>query len=132
MYVEPSAIVAILKEEPDAQIYRDRLAVAPTKVISVVGKVEAAISLGRIVQDYEMGPRLVDRFCEEAKIATVAIQPDLFNDAVEAYRRYGKGSGHSAKLNFGDCFSYAYCKRHGIALLFKGDDFSNTDVLSAI
>ena len=132
MYVEPSAVLAILKEETDATAYRDRLAVASSKVITVVGKVEAAISLGRALNNYSLGPDVVDRFCEDADIAIMPVYPDLYAEAVGAYRRFGKGSGHPAKLNFGDCFSYAYSKLHNIPLLFKGDDFSRTDVASAL
>lgn len=132
MYVEPSAVLAILKEEPDAATYRDRLAVAPSKVITVVGKVEAAISLGRALNNYSLGPEVVERFCEDADITVVPIYPDLYAEAVGAYRRFGKGTGHPAKLNFGDCFSYAYSKLHNMPLLFKGDDFSRTDAVSAL
>ncbi|MBX3569755.1 MAG: type II toxin-antitoxin system VapC family toxin [Rhizobiaceae bacterium] len=131
MYVDPSAMLTILKEEPDAAIYRDRLAAAPNKVITVVGKVEAAISLGRAMDDYQRGPDVVDRFCVEAGVTVVPIYNDLYAEAVSAYRRFGKGTGHPARLNFGDCFSYAYAKLHGMPLLFKGDDFSRTDAQPA-
>jgi ribonuclease VapC len=132
MYVETSAIIAILKEEEDAGLYHERLASAGFRVISVVGKFEAAISLSRIIDDHVLGPRLVDRFCQEANIATVGIDPDMYQAAIDAFRRYGKGTGHPARLNFGDCFSYAYAKQHGLPLLYKGSDFSKTDVQSAI
>lgn len=132
MYVEPSAIVAVLKEEADASMYMSRIAVASAKVITVVGKVEAAVSLGRSMQDQEYGALAVDRFCEHAGIATVPVYPDLYEDVMRAYRRYGKGTGHPAQLNFGDCFSYAYAKRHDVPLLFKGNDFSKTDIQSAL
>jgi ribonuclease VapC len=132
MYVEPSALVAILNEEPDADALRNRLAVNATKVISVVGKVEASISMGRAMNNHELAPDLVEQFCLDAGISTVSIHADLFQDVVRAYQRYGKGTGHAAKLNFGDCFSYAFCKRHGMRLLFKGSDFSKTDVEPAL
>lgn len=132
MYVEPSALVAILKEEPEAAVFRQRIAAASNKVISVVGKVEATISMGKAIRNHALSPTLVSQFCEDANISVVPIYPDLYDDVVSAYRRYGKGTGHAAGLNFGDCFSYAYCKKHGLPLLFKGDDFSKTDIQSAV
>lgn len=132
MYVEPSAMLAILKEESDATLLMERLAVAPRKLVSVIGKVEAAISLGRSMKNHDIAPELVDGFCQQSGIEVVPVYPDLFDDVMKAYRRFGKGTGHPAGLNFGDCFSYAYSKRHGIPLLYKGDDFSRTDVEAAI
>lgn len=132
MYVEPSAILAIMKEEPEAPALRRRLAAAPRKVISVVGKVEAAISLGRFMQNYDLGAVLVSEFCEQAGIEIVSVHPELFSEVMNAYRRFGKGTGHPAKLNFGDCISYGYAKRHGLPLLFKGNDFPMTDVDAAL
>jgi len=132
MYVEPSAVIAILKEESGADVFRERIAVASSKVISVVGKVEAAIAMGRAMRNHDLAPELVDRFCDDANIATVPVYADIYNEVVMAYRRYGKGTGHPARLNFGDCFSYAYCKKYRMPLLFKGEDFSQTDIESAL
>ncbi|HTV68734.1 MAG TPA: type II toxin-antitoxin system VapC family toxin [Rhizobiaceae bacterium] len=132
MLVEPSAILAVLKEEPDAQIFRDRIASVKSKVVLVVGKVEAAISLSRKLTNRDAAPGLVTRFCENAEIEVVSVHADIYEEATTAYRRYGKGTGHPAQLNFGDCFSYAYAKKHGVPLLFKGEDFSKTDIVSAL
>ena len=82
------------------------------------------------MSNHELAPALVDAFCEQSGIETVPIYPDLFDEVVKAYRRFGKGTGHPASLNFGDCFSYAYARKHGLPLLYKGNDFAHTDVES--
>lgn len=130
--IDPSSALAVLKEEADALIYRDRIAVASAKFMTVVGKVEAAVSMGRVMQDHEHGTFILDRFCQEAGITTVPINVDLYPEVMLAYRRYGKGTGHPAQLNFGDCFSYAYAKKNNLQLLYKGNDFSRTDIESAL
>jgi ribonuclease VapC len=76
-------------------------------------------------------PRLVTRLLREARIEVVPITEDIAHLAVAAFERYGKGRGHDARLNFGDCLSYACAKAHGAALLFKGDDFIATDIAHA-
>ena len=75
--------------------------------------------------------RLVTRALREARISVVPITEEIAHLAVAAFERYGKGHGHRARLNFGDCLSYACAKSHGAALLFKGDDFSHTDIVRA-
>jgi ribonuclease VapC len=63
-------------------------------------------------------------------VKVVDVPAGIFDEVMLAYARYGKGTGHSAKLNFGDCFSYAMAKRAGSRLLFKGNDFSQTDLVA--
>jgi ribonuclease VapC len=70
----------------------------------------------------------VREFLTEAGIDTRPITPDIGEAALAALARYGKGMGHPAQLNLGDCFAYAMAKRHGVPLLYKGDDFSHTDL----
>ena len=70
-------------------------------------------------------------FLEAAGVPIQPIQPETAHVALEAFARYGKGRGHPARLNLGDCFAYAQAKLSGAALLFKGDDFSKTDIESA-
>lgn len=65
-------------------------------------------------------------------MAVVEVSPRMGEVAFEAYRRFGKGAGHDASLNYGDCFSYALAKHLGSPLLFKGEDFSKTDIPSAL
>ena len=71
------------------------------------------------------------RLFEAAGVAVQPIQPETAHVALEAFARYGKGRGHPARLNLGDCFIYAQAKAGGASLLYKGDDFSKTDIESA-
>jgi ribonuclease VapC len=130
MIVDTSAIVAILRDEAGA---RDcALAIEPSLVrrISAANFVEAAL-----VIDGSCDPIASRRFDEFFREANISIEPVTLEQARlarEAYRDFGKGSGHPAKLNFGDCFAYALAKATGEPLLFKGDDFVHTDVGSAL
>lgn len=128
MHVETSAVVGILLEEPEASGLLARLSAADRPVTSVVNAVEAALSVGRSIKDYALAGRLVGDFLDKSGIEIIGVAPDLYDDVVRAYTRYGKGAGHPAKLNFGDCFSYALAKRAGVPLLYKGNDFSLTDL----
>src|SRR5438105_3023959 len=88
-----------------------------------------------IVIDSRRNPiasRRVDEFLEEAEIAIEAVDAEQAKLARAAYRDFGKGSGHPAQLNFGDCFSYALARSRREPLLFKGDDFVHTDIRSAL
>lgn len=128
MHVETSTVVGILLEEPEATGLLARLSAADHPVTSVVNTVEAALSVGRNIKDYPLAGRLVDDFLDKSGIEVVGVAPDLYEDVVRAYARYGKGTGHPAKLNFGDCFSYVLAKRAGVPLLYKGNDFALTDL----
>lgn len=129
MFVETSALVAIVIAEEGSENLAERLARGASPVISAVTQVEAAIAVGRFHQgDYEFGSFQVRDFIERADIEVLNVPADLVGDVLETYGRYGKGTGHRAQLNFGDCFSYAFAKRLGRPLLFKGDDFAKTDI----
>ncbi|TWG61348.1 type II toxin-antitoxin system VapC family toxin [Aminobacter sp. J44] len=130
--IDPSAVLAILKEEADATQYRQRLQTSERRVITAVGRVEAAVSLGRSMKSWEVAEEVIEEFCAASGIEVVAVTPDLCSHVIKAYRRFGKGQGHPAQLNFGDCFSYAFAKVHDLPLLFKGNDFLRTDITSAI
>lgn len=75
---------------------------------------------------------VVDRLIVEIAAEVAAFTPSQARRAVEAFMRYGKGRGHPANLNFGDCCSYASAAETGLPLLFKGDDFARTDVVAAL
>jgi len=125
--VDTSALIAIIRAEPDAAIYAERLAAAQDSLISAANYVETAI-----VVDASRDPVAVRRFDELLQVAGLTVAPvtaEQARIARDAYRDFGKGSGHPARLNFGDCFAYALAKDHGEALLFKGDDFGHTDVM---
>jgi|SRR5262245_15881967 len=128
--VDSSAIIAILRQETDADIYLDVIDSAEALLMSAANHLEAAI-----VVDSARDPvasRRFDQFIEEAGIRVEPVTAWQARVARDAYRDYGKGSGHKASLNFGDCFAYALAKETGEPLLFKGDDFGNTDIASAL
>jgi ribonuclease VapC len=127
MVVATSALVAILLQEDDAQVYADAIAAAAATALSAASYVEVAIiSLSRGVR----GRAELEAMLADAAIDIVPVTPDQARLAAVAYERYGKGR-HAAALNFGDCFAYALAKSRGEALLFKGIDFGLTDVLRA-
>jgi ribonuclease VapC len=127
--VDSSALVAIFKREPDEQRFRAALATAESRRISAANFIEAAI-----VVDSDRDPvssRRFDEFIVRAGIAIAPVTESQARLAREAYRDFGKGSGHRAKLNFGDCFAYALAKESGEPLLFKGNDFKHTGIEAA-
>lgn len=130
MIVDTSAIVAILRDESEAPLFAEALAGAKIRRVSAVNYVEAAA-----VIDGSRDPiasRRFDDFFREASFSIEAVTADQALIAREAYRDFGKGSGHPARLNFGDCFSYALAKTKNEPLLFKGQDFNHTDLDSAL
>jgi ribonuclease VapC len=131
MIVETSALIAIIRREPDARVYLDALEQSGERArLSAAGYVEAAIVTDGS-RDAVLSRRL-DEFLAEAAIVIEPVTERQARIAREAYRDFGKGSGHPAQLNFGDCFAYALAKDRGEPLLFKGTDFAHTDVRRAI
>jgi ribonuclease VapC len=129
MILDTSALIAILRLEAEAPEFAEIIERAAQPRISAVSYVEA----GAVI-DGSRDPIASRRFDELIKAAQITIEPVTeaqAHTARQAYRDFGKTSGHPAKLNFGDCFSYALAKSRGEALLFKGQDFSRTDVKSA-
>jgi len=128
--IDTSAIIAILRDEPDASSYARAIADATSCRVSAVNFVESAV-----VIDASRDPIATRRFDEFVKEANILIEPvtaDQAQIARAAYRDFGKGSGHPAKLNFGDCFAYALAKTLAEPLLFKGSDFAHTDIVSTL
>jgi ribonuclease VapC len=132
MFVDASAIVAILTREPEADEFADRLEEAPSPITSPIAIFEAALGICRkrhgSVEEAETDVR---DFLDVAEIRTVAITETEAATALAAFSRDGKGRGPPAQLNMGDCFAYAVAKNHQTALLFKGNDFDKTDIASA-
>lgn len=129
MILDSSALIAILRSEPEAPAFADAIENAAVRRISAASYVEAAA-----VIDGSRDPVLSRRFDDLLRDAQIRIEPVTEIQARlarEAYRDYGRGSGHPAKLNFGDCFAYALARDVGEPLLFKGGDFSSTDVTPA-
>jgi ribonuclease VapC len=130
MIIDTSAIIAILRDEPEAEPCARTIADATDRRVSAVNFVETAV-----VIDASRDPiatRLFDDFIAEAKLSIEPVTEIQAKIAREAYRDFGKGSGHPAQLNFGDCFAYALAKLYGEPLLFKGRDFIHTDIVSGL
>ena len=127
---DTSAIVAIAFAEPERAAFVRALEGADRVLISTVSVVEA-----RMVVHGRRGQRavvLVDDLIRLPMFELVAPGPAEVDAAYAAFVAFGKGSGHAAGLNFGDVFSYALAKVRGLPLLYKGDDFSETDIASAL
>jgi len=132
MFVDASAIVAILTEEPDADALAAALEGAEAPITSAVAIFEAALGLRRkrhasVAEAYQD----VRDFLAAAEVRPVPLGVREAELALTAFDRYGKGRGHPAQLNLGDCFAYAAASAHGAALLFKGEDFDKTDIARA-
>jgi ribonuclease VapC len=128
--VDSSALVAILRQEADAANYADAIDNADGCRISAATFLETAV-----VVDGSRDPilsRRLDDLMTEAAITIEAVTEAQAHIARQAYRDYGRGSGHPAQLNFGDCFAYALARATGETLLFKGDDFRHTDIAPAL
>lgn len=131
--VDTSAIVSIFAGEPDALRLSERIAVDGSPLISAGNLVELTIVLRTIsAKSRLISDDWIDRFLRQAKIGVEPITQELAAIATDAHLRYGKGMGHPAQLNFGDCFSYALAKSLDAPLLYKGGDFARTDVKSAL
>src|SRR5271156_3553397 len=126
MIVDTSALIAILRDEPDAREFAISIAKADRRRISAANYLETAI-----VIDGSRDPIASRRFDDLVREAEIGIEPvtaEQARVAREAYRDFGRGSGHAARLNFGDCFAYALAKTTGEPLLFKGDDFRHAGI----
>jgi ribonuclease VapC len=129
MIIDTSALVAILRDEPEAASCARAIERAATRRLSAVNFVEAAV-----VIDGSRDPIASRRFDDLLKEAQVLIEPITEIQARlarDAYRDFGRGSGHPAGLDFGDCFAYALAKVTGEPLLFKDADFGHTDIVPA-
>src|SRR5580658_10604505 len=126
MVIDTSAVVAILRQESGAEGLLSRLTAAGSRRISAATLLETAIVLEG--KSGERGGEHLDLFLARAKIEVEPVTDEQVRIARKAWRRYGKGSGHAARLNFGDCFSYALAQSLGEELLYKGADFAHTDV----
>jgi len=126
MVIDTSAVVAILRQEPGAEGLLSRLTAAGSRRISAASLLETAIVLEG--KSGERGGEQLDLFLARAQIEVAPVTEEQVRIARKAWRRYGKGKGHPAQLNFGDCFSYALAKAMREPLLFKGNHFRHTDV----
>jgi ribonuclease VapC len=130
MIVDSSALIAILKREPEWSGISKALNSAQTARISAASYLETSI-----VVDGWRNPilsRELDELLERFNIRIESVTAEQAKIARQAYRDFGKGSGHPANLNFGDCFSYALAREKREPMLWKGDDFGHTDMRAAV
>ncbi|MDG4900693.1 MAG: type II toxin-antitoxin system VapC family toxin [Mesorhizobium sp.] len=141
MFLDASAIIAIISEEPDANRLLRKMEAAEKLYFSPSSAFEAIVGIARRKSVAENGdqlptpPALIERckmivlgFLAELKAVEVPLDTRIRELAVRAAQDYGRYVGHPAKLNFGDCFSYACAKAYRVPLLYKGNDFSQTDL----
>ncbi len=129
MFIDTSVIVAILADEADAADYAQRIEQTPGCLTSGLVILEASMRLATML---DIPPVIVEKrvrlLLTEAGISVMPIDSAVATISVEAFADYGKGRGHPAQLNLADCMSYACAKSAGVRLLFKGNDFSHTDI----
>lgn len=124
MVIDTSAVVACLAEEADATEFTRKIALAERRIMSSVNLLETRLVL---VFSKRIPAGIVDDFLTNERVDIIPFDEALSTLAFEAYRRFGKGR-HPARLNMGDCAAYALAKTRSWPLLYKGDDFSQTDI----
>jgi ribonuclease VapC len=127
MVIDTSAILAILLGEPEALDFAREISDDPKRLVAAFTVLECAVVIEARKGPY--GARELDLLLHEVGIETVAMDNEQIALAREAYRRFGKGRDR-AQLNLGDCCTYALSKQSGEPLLFKGEDFTHTDIRS--
>jgi ribonuclease VapC len=125
MVIDTSAAVAVLLNEPDAERYRIAIEEDPVRLMSAASVLETSMVVE--ARAGEAAGRELDLMLHKARVQIVAVDAGQVEIARQAFRTYGRGR-HPAKLNFGDCFAYALSKSSGEPLLFKGQDYSLTDI----
>ncbi len=130
MIVDTSVWLAILFQENDHELFSEKLKISPIVKVTAPSFLEATISsVNRLGKSSING---LNRLFELTNAEVVPFGPEAARLAAKAFLRYGKGQGHPAQLNFGDCMVYAACKVEVMPLLFKGDDFTHTDIERAM
>jgi ribonuclease VapC len=129
MILDTSALLAILLREPETEQFAQAIENAGTVRLSVASYLEAALFVDR--KGDEIRRALLDTFLEEFGIHLEPVTVEQIRHAREAFRAFGKGV-HPAGLNFGDCFTYALARTFREPVLFKGNDFSQTDLEPAV
>lgn len=133
MFVDASAIVAMLNGEAEAAALADALERSDARVTSPIAIFEAVLGICRVRHaTVEQATADVAEFLKVADIQCAPVTEQEARTALVAFDRYGKGRGHPAQLNLGDCFAYAVARNRDLPLLFKGDDFTKTDVEPAL
>ena len=137
MFVDASAIVAIINNEPGSdEIVRRIEDYTKKRFVSPLVRFEATTAIARsrsgahppTPEQLDAAETIVDSFCEKIEAADISITAAIGRKAQDAARRYGKITGHEAGLNLGDCFAYACASAYRARLVYKGDDFTKTDL----
>jgi ribonuclease VapC len=132
MFIDTSAVIAILAREPDAAHFAREIAKASRPISAGHVLLEASMRLASILRvEPETAKAAVLEVFAESGVQFVPIDLAVAESAVPAFARFGRGRGGKAQLNFGDCLSYACARVHGASLLFKGEDFAATDARRA-
>lgn len=131
MFIDASALTALLTDEDEARELLARLQQTGTRLTSPLAVWETTVAVARVLNlSIGVAAEAVESYLALMEIAVVAVPPETAQIALDAFNRFGKGR-HPASLNFGDCFAYA-CARHlGQPLMFKGGDFPQTDIEAA-
>ena len=129
MVVDSSALMAVIQREPEEQSFRNAIKSASARLLGAGSRIETSIVV--LNRRGEAGLEQLHALIASLKLDIVPLSDDQARIAIEAFRRFGKGR-HRASLNFGDCLSYALAKATGQPLLFKGGDFAQTDIRSAL
>jgi ribonuclease VapC len=129
MVLDTSALLAILQDEPERRAFNEAIEAAGSRLLSVASYVETSMVIES--RHGAEGLRDLDLVVDRAQIELVAVDVEQGRVACRAFSRFGKGR-HPAGLNYGDCFAYALASTRAEPLLFKGDDFSATDVTPAV
>lgn len=129
MFVDASALIAIVTEEPEGRALAGRLERTGAAITSPIAVYEATLGIALKKQGGLKAARAdIEMLLDLAQIRLVPITTDDAGRALDAFARYGKGTGHPARLNMGDCFAYAVARNHGVPLLYKSEDFALTDL----
>lgn len=130
MVIDSSAIIAIARNEPEAAAFAAALANTPGKIMATPTYLECAFVLAGIAPN--RGMLFLRDLVADTLITLVPFGPAELDFALDCRLQFSRGSGHRAKLNFGDCFAYALAKSRKMPLLFKGEDFVHTDIEPAL
>lgn len=128
MFLDASALTAILTDEDDARHLFARMETYPRRITSPLAVWEATLAVARRLQlDLDDSETAVEAFLKAFGVEVLAVPAEARHEALAAHARYGKGR-HPAALNFGDCFAYACARQANAPMLYKGDDFTRTDI----
>ena len=128
MFLDASAMVAFLTDEPDRMHFQRKMYDAENPLVSAMAAYEATLAVARIRRNSVAEVRIdISEFFSVLRAKVIPITEEIGIAALDAFETYGNGR-HRASLNMGDCFAYACAKIHGVPLLCKGDDFIHTDI----